>query len=34
MKITSYNALCNLGNNIDEIYQKAIIGDNTCFQND
>lgn len=29
--ITGYNALCNLGNNIDEIYKKAIAGDNGCF---
>lgn len=31
MKITAYEALCNLGNNIDEIYKKAINGDSTCF---
>ncbi len=31
MIITSYEALCNLGNNIGEIYNKAIIGDNSCF---
>lgn len=31
MKITGYEALCNLGNNIDEIYEKAINGDSTCF---
>lgn len=29
--ITGYNALCNLGNNIDEIYKKAIAGNNGCF---
>ena len=33
MKITSYEALCNLGNNICEIYDKAIVGDITCFEN-
>lgn len=26
MKITAYEALCNLGNNIDEIYENAING--------
>lgn len=31
MKITGYEALCNLGNNINEIYQKAINGDTSCF---
>lgn len=31
MKITAYNAICNLGNNIDEIYEKAINGDVYCF---
>lgn len=31
MKITGYEALCNLGNSIDEIYKKAINGDSTCF---
>ncbi len=29
--ITGYNALCNLGSNIDEIYKKAIEGKNDCF---
>lgn len=29
--ITGYNAICNAGNNIDEIYQKAVNGDNTNF---
>ena len=32
MRITKYNAICNLGNNIDEIFEKALIGDNTCFE--
>lgn len=32
MKITSYQAICNLGNNIDTIYEKAINGDSTCFE--
>ena len=31
MKITGYEAICNLGNDINSIYQKAIIGDITCF---
>lgn len=31
MKITAYEALCNLGNNIEEIYQKAINGNVNCF---
>ena len=30
--ITGYNALCNLGNNIDDIYKKAIYGNNQCFE--
>ena len=30
--ITGYNAICNVGNNIDDIYQKAINGDNSCFE--
>lgn len=30
--ITGYNALCNLGNNIDDIYKKAIEGNNGCFE--
>ena len=33
MIITGYEAICNLGNNIDEIYEKAINGDTTCFDN-
>lgn len=31
IKISKYNCLCNLGNDIDDIYNKAINGDNTCF---
>ena len=31
LKITSYEALCNLGNNINEIYNRAINGDVSCF---
>ena len=31
MKITSYEALCNLGIGIEEIYKKAIEGNNKCF---
>jgi len=31
IKITGYNALCNLGNNLDIIYEKAVNGDTTCF---
>lgn len=30
--ITGYEALCNAGNNIAEIYEKTISGDNTCFE--
>lgn len=33
MIITDYEAICNLGNNISEIYTKAINGDITCFDN-
>lgn len=31
IKITAYEALCNLGLNIDEIYSKAIKGENNHF---
>lgn len=31
MIIKKYNAICNLGQNIDDIYKKAIAGDNTHF---
>lgn len=31
MKITAYEALCNLGNNISEIYENAINGNNCRF---
>ena len=31
--ITSYNALCNLGNNIETIYQNAIEGNNSRYEN-
>ncbi len=31
MKITGYEALCNLGNNVETIYKKAINGNITCF---
>ena len=33
MIITGYEALCNLGNNIDEIYINAINGNTDCFEN-
>ena len=33
MKITGYEAICNLGNNINEIYNKAIDGNTNCFDN-
>ncbi len=33
MIITGYEAICNLGNNIGEIYNKAIGGDISCFDN-
>ena len=32
LKITAYEALCNLGGSIEEIYQKAIIGNTKCFE--
>ena len=32
MKITRYNAICNLGNNIDEVFSNAINGDCTKFK--
>ena len=32
IKITKYNALCNLGDNIEEIYKNAIIGTSTNFE--
>ena len=32
MRITKYNAICNLGNNINEIFAKALLGDNSCFE--
>ena len=31
LKITGYEAICNLGNNINAIYDKAIDGNTTCF---
>ncbi len=31
MIIKKYNAICNLGQNIDEIYKEAILGNNRCF---
>lgn len=31
MKITKYNAICNLGSNINEVFSKALLGDNHCF---
>lgn len=33
MKITGYEAICNLGNNINDIYKKAITGNVSCFDN-
>lgn len=32
MKITKYNAICNLGNNIEEIFTNAVNGVNDCFE--
>ncbi|MCR5261977.1 MAG: hypothetical protein K6C94_09095 [Candidatus Gastranaerophilales bacterium] len=32
MKIIGYEAICNLGNNLDDIYQNAIIANNSCFE--
>ena len=29
--ITGYNAICNIGQNIDEIYKNAISGTDSCF---
>ena len=31
MRITKYNAICNLGENIDEVFKNALSGDNTHF---
>ena len=31
MEITAYEAICNLGGNIKEIYQNAINGNTNCF---
>ena len=31
MNITKYNAICNLGSNIDEVFSKALLGDDCCF---
>ena len=33
MKITGYEAISNIGDNINEIYQKAINGGINCFEN-
>ena len=30
--ITGYEALCNLGNNINSIYEKALAGNVSCFE--
>ena len=32
MIITGYEAICNLGGNIDDIFYNAINGNNTCFE--
>ena len=32
MKITNYNAICNLGFGIDEVYKNAIEGVWDCFE--
>lgn len=32
MKITKYNAICNLGINKDEIFERALLGDNSKFK--
>ena len=32
MKITSYEAICNIGDNIDSIYENAINGNSSCFE--
>src|SRR5574344_894420 len=31
INITKYNIICNIGKNIDEVYEKAIEGDTSCF---
>ena len=33
VRITAYNALCNLGNDGESIFKKAIIGDSSYFEN-
>ncbi len=33
MKIIKYNAICNLGGNIEEVFQKALSGCTDCFVN-
>lgn len=32
MKITAYEAICNLGNNIDEIFEQALKGNTSKFE--
>ncbi len=32
MIITKYNAICNLGDNIEEVFKKALNGDAGCFE--
>ena len=32
MEILNYNAICNLGANIDEIFVNAINGENNLFE--
>lgn len=32
MKISCYEAICNLGNNTEEIYLNAILGNDKCFE--
>ena len=32
MIITKYNAICNLGDNIEEVFNKALNGDAGCFE--
>ena len=32
--ITGYDAICNLGNNIDEIFEHALCGENYFYRPD
>src|SRR5574344_540899 len=32
INITKYNIICNLGNNLNEVYNNAIVGNSSCFE--